>query len=569
MKFSEMPYKRVEIEEFKEQAETIIQAFKSAETIEEAARVFYDMEKFGESAGTMVSLAYTRNSINIEDEFYDGEKNYYDEVSPYMSEYSDRFNRELVASKHRAGLEQKFGSLLFENIDLGLKTFNPEIIPDLQEENKLSSRYDEIMASAQIEFDGKTLNRSQLGAYKLSNDRDVRRRAYIADAGFLNEKKAELDEIFDKLVKVRTKMAKTLGFENFIGLAYCRMTRNDYNKDDVANFREQVKNTLVPVISELKTRQKQRLDISDFMLYDDDVFFKDGNAVPFGTPEQIMQAGREMYEELSPETAEFIKFMLDNELFDVTAKKGKKGGGYCTHFADYKSPFIFSNFNGTSDDIDVLTHEAGHALACYESFDIELASHRNPTMESCEIHSMAMEFFTWNWMHKFFADKTDKYKYAHLSNALGFIPYGTIVDLYQHIVYENPDLTPEQRCEEWGKLEKAFRPWIDTNGMPYYEENRKWQTQLHIYNIPFYYIDYCLAQTAALSFWALIQGRSPENAEFKDAWSKYMRIIKLAGTKKFSELVKSAELPVPFENGALDKIANAVMDWLDKNKYNG
>ena len=328
MKFSEMPYKRIELEDFKEQAEKIIGQFKSAGNAGEAEQAFYDMEKFNEETGTMLSLAYTRNSINIDDAFYDGEKNYYDEVSPYMSEYGDKFNRELVASKYRPELEKKFGGLLFENIELGLKTFSPEIIPDLQEENRLSSKYDEVMASAQIAFDGKILNRSQLGAYKLSNERGVRKQAYIADAGFLNEKKAELDEIFDNLVKVRTKMARTLGFENFIGLGYCRMTRNDYNKNDIANFREQVKNVLVPVVSKLKEQQKKRLDISDFMLYDNEVLFKTGNAAPFGTPEQIMQAGREMYEELSPETAEFIKFMLDSELFDVIAKKGKKGRGY-------------------------------------------------------------------------------------------------------------------------------------------------------------------------------------------------------------------------------------------------
>ena len=557
MKFSEMPYKRVDLEEFKEQAGKIIESLQAAQSFEEAVQAFCDMEKFQESVGTMLSLAYTRNSINIEDEFYDGEKNYYDEVSPYMSEYGDKFNRELVGSKFRSELEKKFGSLMFENIELDLKTFSPEIIPDLQEENRLSSKYDELMASAQIEFDGKILNRSQLGAYKLDNDRDVRRRAYIADAGFLNEKKAELDEIFDKLVKVRTKMAKTLGFKNFVELGYCRMTRNDYNKDNVASFREQVKNVLVPVVSILKEQQKARLGTDEIMLYDNEVLFKDGNAAPYGTPEEIMQAGREMYEELSPETSEFINFMLDNELFDVIAKKGKKGGGYCTSFPTYKSPFIFSNFNGTSDDIDVLTHEAGHAFACYKAFDIELASYRGPTMESCEIHSMAMEFFTWDWMEKFFKDRTDKYKYAHLAKSLAFITYGTIVDLYQHIIYENPDLTPEQRCEEWGELEKTFRPWIEVSGMPYYEENRRWQVQSHIYSIPFYYIDYCLAQVVALSFWALMQ-----QGDFKDAWARYMKIIELAGTKKFTELVKSADLPIPFEANALDNIADTVMKWL-------
>jgi len=568
LKFSEMAYKRIDLDDFKIKAEKIIESFKSAENIGQAAEAFYDIQNLEEEATTMLSLAYTRNSINIEDEFYNGEKDYYDEVSPYMSEYKDRFNREFISSEYREELEKRFGSLLFENIELGLKTFSPEIIPDLQEENKLVSRYGELMASAQIEFDGKTLNRSQLNAYKMDNNRDVRRGAYIADAGFLNGNKKEFDDILDKLVKVRTKMAKTLGFENFVELGYCRMTRNDYNKNDVEKFREQVKDVLVPVVSILKEQQKKRLGISDFMLYDDEVLFKDGNAVPYGAPDEIMRNGREMYEELSIETGEFINFMFDNELFDVLAKKGKKGGGYCTAFESYKSPFIFANFNGTSDDVDVLTHEAGHAFACYNAFDIYPASYRQPTMESCEIHSMAMEFFTWNWMDKFFKDKTSKYKYSHLAKGIGFIPYGTIVDLFQHIIYENPELTPEQRCDEWGKLEKTFRPWINAKDMPYYEENRRWQVQSHIYQVPFYYIDYCLAQTVALSFWALTQSgadTSHQSSEFKNAWERYMKIIKLAGTKKFTELVKSAELPVPFEKNALNKIADTVIRWLDSN----
>jgi len=570
LKFSEMPYERVVLEEYKEKAEKIFENLKNAATSDDAIKSFFDMQDLNEKSFSMCSISYIRYSIDTNDEFYEKENDYYDEVSPYFSEISMEFSKELFNSPHREALEKRLGSLMFENIELDLKTFKPEIIPDLQEENKLVSEYSKLLASAQIEFDGKIMSRSELGAYKLDTDREIRKNAYIADAGFLNENKAQLDEIFDKLVKIRTKIAHTLGFENFVELGYCRMTRNSYDKYDIEKFRNQVKEILVPVTSVLKDQQKKRLGLeAGFKLYDDGVLFKDGNAKPYGTPEEIMENGRKMYEELSDETAEFMNFMLDNELFDVLSKKGKMGGGYCSFIGVHKSPFIFANFNGTSGDIDVLTHEAGHAFAAYYSRNAEIASYRSPTAESCEIHSMAMEFFTWSWMDKFFKDRTAKYKYSHLAQALSFIPYGTIVDYFQHIIYENPELTPAQRCEAWGKLEKQFRPWIDADGMPYYEESRRWQIQMHIYEMPFYYIDYCLAQTIALAFWALTQSgddTSPSGDNFKKAWEKYMAVIKSAGEKKFTELVEGAAMPNPFKDGSLSDMAAVVMKWIEQNE---
>lgn len=568
MKFSEMPYKRVILQEYRKQAGSIADNLKTAANADEAVKCFFEMQKLNEESFSMATISSIRNSIDINDEFYDKEHDYYDEVSPYFTEIMNKFNMELYNSPHRAALEERFGSLMFENIGLELKTFKPAIIEDLQEENRLVTEYGKLMASAQIEFDGKVLNRSELGAYKTDLDRDTRIRAYNADAEFLNANKGKLDEIFDRLIKIRTKIAKKLGFENYIELGYCRMTRNSYNKDDIEKFRKQVEKVLTPAAAALKEQQKKRLGNKEFKLYDDGVLFRDGNAKPYGTPEEIMLSGLKMYQDLSAETAEFMNFMMENDLFDVLSRKGKKGGGYCTFIDAYKSPFIFANFNGTSGDIDVLTHEAGHALAAYTSRNMEITSYKSPTMESCEIHSMSMEFFTWPWMDEFFKDRTRKYKYSHLANAVCFIPYGTIVDNFQHIIYENPDLTPEQRCEEWGKLEKIYRPWIDTEDMPYYGEHRRWQVQAHIYDLPFYYIDYCLAQTIALAFWADAQSDgaiSSDSENYRKSWEKYMSLVRSAGAEKFTSLVERAGMPNPFKEGSLENMAAKVMEWIEKN----
>jgi len=328
----------------------------------------------------------------------------------------------------------------------------------------------------------------------------------------------------------------------------------------VKNFREQVKKDLVPIVTKIKKEQAKTIGVDNLMLYDNSTFYLDGNPKPAGTPEDILAAGKKMYEEMSPETNEFINFMYDNELLDVLAKEGKAVGGYCITIPDYKAPFIFSNFNGTAGDVEVLTHEAGHAFADYTVRNFELEENKNPSMESCETHSMSMEFFAWPWLDLFYKEDTKRAKLTHLKGALIFIPYGCIVDEFQHIVYDNPDMTPAQRHEAWADLERQYRPYIDMTGVPFYSEGRGWQRQLHIYHYPFYYIDYCLAQTESLIFRGLSQN------DYKDAWDRYMKFVKEGGKKTFVELCEVAGIKTPFEDGALREIAVSTEKWLEENK---
>ncbi len=563
MKFSEMPYKRVTYEEIEIKAKELLDKINNAADVKQALDTFYEYNRFTDKISTAISLSYIKFTLNTEDEFFVSEKEYYDEVMPKIQDVDLQFRLALYNSKFKAELRKEIGDLLFLNIEINMKAFDPKIIPDMQEENRLVSEYDKLLASAQIEFDGKTLNLSQLGKYKQNTDRDVRKAAYEAEAGFYLKNSDKLDNLYDGLVKIRTKMAKKLGYENFVELGYYRMMRNSYTKQDVQKFRDYVKKYIVPIASDLKEEQRQRINVEKFMLYDDPLEFMSGNAVPKGNPEHIFSQGKKMYSELSPETDEFMNFMLNNELFDVISRKGKAVGGYSTSLPDFKSPFVFANFNGTSGDIDVLTHEAGHAFASYLAKDFEITDYRSPTLESCEIHSMSMEFFTWPWMQLFFEEQSDKYKYAHLSGALTFIPYGTIVDYFQHIIYENPDLTPDERKDVWKKLQAEFMPYLNTDGMSFFEDGRYWQRQHHIYSSPFYYIDYCLAQTVALEYWAESQ------QDYKKAWEKYITMTSRGGKDTFKGLVSSVGLDSPFEEGALKKVASIARQWLksfDKDK---
>ncbi len=561
MKFCEMKYERIAADGtiaaiYSELTDTV----KNAKSADEVLSAIEKHEKASSSFSTMANIAYVRHSINTEDKFYDEENAYYDENGPVLQEKTTEFLKAIIASPFRKDVEEKHGSLFLKNIEMELKCFSPEVIPLLQKENKLVSDYQKLIASAQIDYKGQKLNISQLGVYKVDRDRDVRKSAYEAEGNFYMSHAEKLDNIFDELVKVRTQIAKKLGFNTFTELAYMRRTRNCYTPDMVKKFRDQVKNDLVPIIAKIKAEQAQNIGVESLKLYDDSTFYLDGNPKPVGTPEDILAAGKKMYEEMSPEANEFINFMYDSELLDVKAKKGKAVGGYCINFPDYKAPFIFSNFNGTAGDVEVLTHEAGHAFADYMVRNFELEENKNPTMESCETHSMSMEFFAWPWLELFYKDDTKRAKLTHLKGALIFIPYGCIVDEFQHIVYDNPELTPEQRHEAWAALERQYRPYIDMTGIPFYGNGRGWQRQLHIYHYPFYYIDYCLAQTAALTF------KNIMDVDYKDAWERYMKFVNMGGKKTFVELCEVAGIKTPFEDGALKEIALATEKWLDEQK---
>ncbi len=322
-------------------------------------------------------------------------------------------------------------------MELEEKAFSPEIVPLMQEENRLMNEYQKLYASAQIPFMGKTVTVAQLGPYKESTDRATRRAALESEGSFFDENREQFDALFDKLVKNRTQQAKALGFDSFVELGAIRRMRNCYTPADVASFRDQVVGDLVPLTVKIKERQAKRLGIAweDFTFTDNALSYKDGSAAPQGTPEEILAAGKKMYEELSPETRDFIHLMFDNDLFDVLAKEGKAPGGYCTSLPDYGCPFIFSNFNGTSGDVDVLTHEAGHAFADFiASQTVPVRALSCPTMEGAETHSMSMEFLTAPWHHLFFGDLTDKYELSHAEDALLFIPYGCLVDHFQEEV---------------------------------------------------------------------------------------------------------------------------------------
>jgi M3 family oligoendopeptidase len=556
MKFSEYPYKRPDIEQLKSTFTEILQQFTAASSALEQIHCIRNLNVLRREFNTMYNLASIRHSIDTREQFYNDEQDFFDKNLPIYEGIQTEFYKALIHSPFRNALEEILGKQLFRIAELSLKTFKPEIIEDLVQENILSTEYMELLASACIPFEGQDRNLAELGPFVRSTDSAMRKKANQAKWGFMEQNSEKLDAIFDNLVRLRTSIAKKLGYENYVQLGYDRMLRSDYNPEMIARYRQQILDVVVPISCELKKQQAKRLGLDTLKYYDEPLLFSDGNAKPIGSAEHIMNSGKKMYDELSGETSSFIQYMLDKELLDLVAKKGKATGGYCTFLPAFNSPFIFSNFNGTSADVDVLTHEVGHAFQVYMSRNTDIMEYLWPTSEAAEIHSMSMEYFAYPWMHLFFNGDTEKYRYAHIVESINFLPYGVTVDEFQHVVYENPDMTPAERKQAYRNIEKKYLPLRNYDDNNFLENGGYWQMQAHIYQSPFYYIDYTLAEICALQFF--MRDKQDHSIAFND----YVKLCKAGGSKPFIELVEYANLRSPFDEGCVKDVLQQIQSYI-------
>ena len=557
MKYSELQYERIDVEKRRNSMKEYLDKFSNAHSVEDQINIILDVNEQNKEYHSYAAMASLNFSRDINDEHAKAEKDYYDSIGPDMIEISDSFEKAVNQSKHKDELSKKWGEKFLTDIETSLKTFDPKIKEMLKEETNLRNEYTKLTAGAKITYDGKEYNLAGLGPFHSNEDRNIRKASYEARFNWFSENSEALDDIYDKLVKLRHKIATTLGYDNFIELGYMRMGRSDYGPNEVANFRKQIVDHVVPVVKKLVQKKKDILGLDHLYFYDG-INFKEGDPKPKGSPDHLIKEAQVMYRELSNETGDFFDMMVEEELMDLVNREGKRPGGFCTSFPKYDRPYIFSNFNGTDHDITVLTHEAGHAFQCYSSRNQPLLGYLWPTMEAAEIHSMSMEFFTWPWMHKFFKEETDRFKYKHIAGSLSFLPYGACVDHFQHWVYENPEATPKERNQMWLDLESIYLPNRDYDDLHFPKTGGIWQGQLHIYQMPFYYIDYTLAQTCAFQFWIKNQQDS------KKAWKDYVHLCKAGGSQSFTKLVALAGLELPFNDGCLETVVEHVSDWLDK-----
>lgn len=560
MKFSELVYSRPDTEAMLSAYADLTKRVQNASGPADLLAAFAEHVKLDTDYSFMARLASIRYTIDTRDAFYTAEREHFDETDPTVGNAQLALYRAILESHYRKALAEKYGEILLTKMDLAMRSSDERVLTLQQEENRLVSEYQKLYASFMVHFDGKDLTLPQLGVYKQGSDRAMRKAAYIAEGEWFDAHRTQFDDLYTKLVENRNAQAKALGYHDYSELSYLRMGRIGYGPAEVANYRAQVQKDVVPVVHELQKRRFARAGVPDAKFYDLPVFFADGNPMPHGTSDELLERCQQMYHELSPETSEFIDWMFENECFDVLSKPGKAMGGYMEEISGY-GPFVFSNWNGTSADVDVITHEMGHAFQGYTAHKLGLVPELScPGMESAEIHSMSMEFLTSPWHHLFFGPETAKYQLMHAEDSLFFLPYGCVVDEFQHIMYQHPELTPDERNQKWLELEKRYRPWIDFDGIPFYGRGAGWQRQLHIYEMAFYYIDYCLAQTVALQFFAA------HLADPKDAWQRYLALVRKGGTESYAGLVQAAGFAVPFESGSLKPVADTVAAWIKAQK---
>ena len=553
----DLPYKRYDIKFIEEATEKFLQAEKDATCAQDVLRARDELLNAAKDFETMGSLAYVRYTLNTYDEFYLGEQNYYDEVGPVFGICMTKYANCMLASRFKDELKKLLPETIFPALELAAKCTSPETVQDIQEENAIVTEYSQVMSQLTTDWQGEKKTISYIRGFFESSDREVRKAAANAIGKALESVSDKLDNIYDRLVKIRTRIAHKLGFKDYVELGYCRMGRIDYNREMVAKFRENVLKDIVPVVCKFKEQTKKELGIDSFKFYDDNVI-PGGNPVPKPDAQGILTAAQEMYDDMHPEASKLMRQMLSVGAIDPLPKDGKWGGGYATTFENYHQTFILGNFTGTSDDIDLVTHEFGHTFAMNFAFDHDSEAGIGSS-ETAETHSMSMEFFAWKYINKFF-DDADAYKYKHLGGCLSFIPYGVIVDEFQHIIYENPELTPAERNKVYLELEKKYRPYLSFDGIEYLEKGTRWQYQMHIYERPFYYIDYCLAQVVALEFLAESQ------KDYDDAFNRYVELCKRGGLYAFNHLVKLAGLKSPFEDGSLKEVAATSIKLLDNLK---
>ncbi len=555
LKYSQYNYERIDVNTFKKNAKGIIQGLNSLESFDQQINHIKELEKIIAEWSTYASIAsleYSRDTFSKKNK---DENEFYNNLEPEMQEISNLYADALLQSPFRNELIDEFGEHIFNLKEIERKTFKPEIKNLLREESDLCNKYTELIASAKINFRGESYNLTGLGIFHTDADRQVRKESYNARFKFFEDNSDELDDIYDSLVKIRTKIAHNLGYENYIQLGYNKLNRTDYNHEDVAKYRKQIVDYVVPITTKLNEQRKKILGLDELYFYDS-INFKEGDPKPKGNLNHLILEAQKMYRELSNETGVFFDMMVNEDLMDLENRNGKRGGGFCTAFPMYNRPYIFANFNGTDHDVTVLTHEAGHAFQCYSSRKQPLQEYHWPTLEACEIHSMSMEFITWPWMDKFFKEETERFKYLHMSKSLSFLPYGACVDHFQHWVYENYNASPKQRKEQWLKLEKIYLPNRDYEDLEYPKKGGIWQGQLHIYQMPFYYIDYTLAQTCAFQFWIKF------NKDRNKAWKEYYDLCKAGGSMPFTKLLNVGNLRSPFDDGTLKEVVLEISEWL-------
>lgn len=510
MKFNDYEYFHPKFEEDKKLFLSLIEKIKTDITFTKTLENIHSFNVLRGNIETLFAIVNIRYTTNTSNSYYKGEKKFWDEHWPLYQSIFLEFEFNILNSPFKDKLEHQFGKQYFVFLELNQKSFSKEILLDIQNENKLVTEYMDLLASAKVSYEDSTYNLSEISYFGFSPDREVRKKSNEAKYEFFKKYESRIDDIFDNLVKVRDQMAKKLGFENYIELGYIRMKRNGYGLSEVKNFRENVLKYIVPFASSLYEKQKNRLGFETLNYYDENTVFSNNNLSTSLSFNETMDAFEEIFNEISLQTASLFGFLTKRNLLDLKTRKNKA----------------------------------------------DIPSYRC-TLESAEVHSMGMELFVLPWIDKIYGKNNGKYKFVILSSAIKFIPYAATIDEFQEKIYENPNLTPKERKALWRAIEKKYLPHRDYSESSFLEAGNWWFQQIHIFKIPFYYIDYALAEVSSLQFVSRME------TNYAEALKDYLGICNVGGLYSFLNLLQKANLKSPFEEETIKSVMTEIKEELN------
>jgi oligoendopeptidase F len=461
------------------------------------------------------------------------------EIQPKIQPYGDRINRKLVASPLSAELDPSLYRTYLRTVRKSIELFRDENIPLQAETAVLAQQYAVITGKMSVTINEKEYTLQQAAKFLESPDRELREQVYFKIQERRQQDKDQLNELFSKLVEKRTQIAKNAGFENYRDYKFEDLGRFDYTKEDCFEFHEAVKTHVLPLADFIYDRKRQKLGLSNLRPWDTEAEPAGVRPLtPFQTGDELINKTVDCFKRLDPFFADCLVTMRKMNRFDLDSRKGKAPGGYNCPLEETGAPFIFMNAAGQMSDVTTMVHEGGHAIHSFLAHKLPLTAFKQYPMEIAEVASMAMELMSMDYWDVYFdnADDLRRAKEHQLERVISIFPWIATIDKFQHWIYENPTHTLEERAANWRRILNDYTSIaMDLTGLEHFREY-SWQRQLHLYEVPFYYIEYGIAQLGAIGLWKQFK----ENKE--DAIRNYTNALALGGTKTLPELYEAAGL---------------------------
>jgi oligoendopeptidase F len=461
------------------------------------------------------------------------------EIQPKLQPYADLLNRKLIDCPLTKDLDESKYFTYLRNVRKSIDLFRDENIPLQAELNVMQQQYGAIAGKMTIEVNGQEYTLQQAVKFLESHDRNLREEVYRKIQERRSQDKQAMHDLYTQLVQKRDQVAKNAGFSNYRDYKFVELGRFDYTKEDCFQFHEAVKLHVLPLIEKIYEKKKQKLQLDTLRPWDTEAE-PDGiePLKPFTTGNDLYEKSVQCFEQLNPFFANCLRKMHEMNHFDLESRKGKAPGGYNCPLTESGAPFIFMNAAGQMSDVTTMVHEGGHAVHSFLAHQLELSAFKEYPMEIAEVASMAMELFSMNHWEAFFDNREDlkRAKEHQLERTITIFPWIATIDKFQHWVYEHPQHTIEERTEKWVEIINEFSiKSIDYSGLEGYRQI-SWQRQLHLFEVPFYYIEYGIAQLGAIGLWMQYR-QNP-----KQALDNYINALSLGGTKTLPELYAAAGL---------------------------